>query len=168
MSEINEFLKKEFGCTVSIKVPKREKKRIKNFYYWWRRFPIHKNLSKMSHYKDKIKNKDFDYSPYFSQIQYEYYWMAEDILELRKNHRGGKDSRNQLERDIIISYNKRIKKLQEDAGIDEANRMLYLKSELKRYFGGKQYIDDFIDTFEGTIEEAFSQYPKWLSDQSSK
>jgi hypothetical protein len=94
--------------------------------------------------------------------------MAEDILELRKNHRGGKDSRNQLERDIIISYNKRIKKLQEDAGIDEANRMLYLKSELKRYFGGKQYIDDFIDTFEGTIEEAFSQYPKWLSDQSSK
>jgi hypothetical protein len=46
--------------------------------------------------------------------------------------------------------------------------MLYLNSELKRYFGGKQYIDDFIDTFEGTIEEAFSQYPKWLSDQSSK
>jgi hypothetical protein len=166
MNEINEFLKEEFGRTVNIKVPKREKKRIKNLYYWWRRFPIHKNLSKMSHYKEKIKNTDFDYSPYWNQIQYEYYWMAEDILQLRKTHKGRKDSLFQLEREIITSYNKRLKKLQEDAGIDEANRILYLKSELKRYFGGKNYVDDFIDIFEGTIEEAFSEYPKWLLNKN--
>ena len=122
----------------------------------------------MAHYTNKIKNKDFDYSPYWNQIQYEYYWMAEDILELRRYHKGGKDSLFQLERDIVTSYNKRIKRLNEDAGLDEANRIIYLKNELKRYFGGKNYVDDFIDNFEGTIEEAFSEYPKWLSNNIIK
>lgn len=164
MDRINEFLKKEFGRIVTIKVPTRHKKKITNMYYWWRRFPIHKNLSNMAHYKDKIKNGDFNYSPYWDQIQYEYYWMAEDILQLRDSHRGGRDSLNQLERDIVTSYNRRLKKLYEDAGIDEAGRITYLKNELKRNFGGKYHVDDFIDTFEGTIEEAFSEYPKWLSN----
>ena len=163
MDRINEFLKKEFNRTVTIKVPVREKKRIKNMYYWWRRFPIHKTLSNKSYYKEKIKNKDFDYPPYWTQIQYEYYWMAEDILHLRDNHKGGRDSLFQLEREIITSYNKRLKKLHEDAGVDEANRIEYLKKELIRNFRGSKYdTDDFIDTFEGTIEEAFSEYPKWL------
>lgn len=162
MDNINAFLKTEFGRVVNIKVPIRQKKKITNMYYWWRRFPTHKNLSNMAHYKEKIKNGDFDYSPYWKYIQYEYYWMAEDIIQLRNNHRGGKDSLFQLEREIITSYNRRLKKLYEDAGVDESNRILYLKNELKRYFGGKQYVDDFIDIFEGTIEEAFSEYPKWL------
>jgi hypothetical protein len=163
MDRINEFLKKEFNRTVTIKVPVREKKKIKNMYYWWRRFPIHKTLSNMAHYKEKIKNKDFDYSPYWAQIQYEYHWMAEDILHLRDNHRGGRDSLFQLEREIITSYNRRLKKLYEDADVDEANRIEYLKKELIRNFGGGKYdAHDFIDMFEGTIEEAFSEYPKWL------
>jgi hypothetical protein len=163
MNRINELLEKEFSRTVTIKVPVREKKRIKNMYYWWRRFPIHKTLSNMAHHKEKIKNKDFDYSPYWTQIQYEYYWMAEDILHLRDNHKGGRDSLFQLEREIITSYNRRLKKLYEDASIDESNRINYLKRELVRNFRGSKYdADDFIDTFEGTIEEAFSEYPKWL------
>jgi hypothetical protein len=166
MNRINELLEKEFSRTVTIKVPVREKKRIKNLYYWWRRFPIHKPLSNMAHYTLKIKNKDFDYSPYWNQIQYEYYWMAEDLLHLRDNHKGGRDSLFQLERDIITSYNRRLKKLYEDAGVDEAHRIGYLKKELIRNFGGGKYnADDFIDTFEGTIEEAFSEYPKWLANK---
>ena len=92
--------------------------------------------------------------------------MAEDLLHLRDNHKGGRDSLFQLERDIITSYNRRLKKLYEDAGVDEAHRIGYLKKELIRNFGGGKYnADDFIDTFEGTIEEAFSEYPKWLANK---
>jgi hypothetical protein len=132
-------------------------------YYWWRRFPIHHPLPKKTGYKEKIKNKDFDYSPYWKYIQYEYYWMAEDILDLRNNHKGGRDSLLQLEREIITSYNKRLKKLYDDAMVDEANRIESLKKELNRNFKGSKYdADDFIDLFEGTIEEAFSEYPRFL------
>jgi hypothetical protein len=43
---------------------------------------------------------------------------------------------------------------------------MYLKKELIRNFGGGKYnTDDFIDAFEGTIEEAFSEYPKWLNNK---
>jgi hypothetical protein len=89
--------------------------------------------------------------------------MAEDILHLRDNHKGGRDSLFQLERDIITSYNRRLKKLFEDADVDEANRIEYLKKELIRNFRGSKYdADDFISEFEGTLDEAFSEYPKWL------
>jgi hypothetical protein len=163
MDKVNLLLKHDFNRNVTIKVPKREKKRITNMYYWWRRFPSHQPLPKKSNYKEKIKNKDFDYSPYWKYIQYEYYWMAEDILDLRDNHKGGRDSLLQLEREIITSYNRRLKKLYDDAMVDEANRIESLKKELNRNFKGSKYdADDFIDLFEGTIEEAFSEYPRFL------
>ena len=89
--------------------------------------------------------------------------MMEDVLKLRKQHTGGRDSLYQLERDIITSYNRRLKKLYEDAQLDEAARINDLKMELRRSFGGNKFeTDDFINTFEGTIDEAFSEYPKWL------
>jgi hypothetical protein len=163
MDEVKEVLKKEFNKTITIKIPLKPTNRNKNVYIWWRRYPTHKNLPTTTPYKDKIKNGDFDYSPYWKQIQYEYYWMMEDVLNLRKQHTGGRDSLYQLERDIITSYNRRLKKLYEDAQLDEAARINDLKMELRRSFGGNKFeTDDFINTFEGTIDEAFSEYPKWL------
>jgi len=163
MDEVKEVLKKEFNKTITIKIPPKPTNRNKNVYIWWRRYPTHKNQPTTTPYKDKIKNGDFDYSPYWKQIQYEYYWMMEDVLNLRKQHTGGRDSLYQLERDIITSYNRRLKKLYEDAQLDEAARINDLKMELRRSFGGNKFeTDDFINTFEGTIDEAFSEYPKWL------
>jgi hypothetical protein len=163
MDEVKEVLKKEFNKTITIKIPPKPTNRNKNVYIWWRRYPTHKNLPTTTPYKDKIKNGDFDYSPYWKYIEYEYYWMMEDILKLRKQHTGGRDSLYQLERDIITSYNRRLKKLYEDAQLDEFARINDLKMELRRSFGGNKFeTDDFINTFEGTIAEAFSEYPKWL------
>jgi len=92
--------------------------------------------------------------------------MMEDILKLRKQHTGGRDSLYQLERDIITSYNRRLKKLYEDAQLDEDARIDDIKKELRRSFGGNKYDTDyFVDEFEGTIEEIFSEYPKWLNNK---
>lgn len=166
MNKVIEALKTEFNQTITVKVPLKPTNRNSNVYIWWRRYPTHKNLPVSTSYRDKIKNGDFDYSPYWKQIQYEYYWMMEEILKLREQHTGGRDSLYQQERDIITSYNRRLKKLYEDAQLDEDARIDDIKKELRRSFGGNKYDTDyFIDTFEGTIEEAFSEYPKWLNNK---
>ena len=166
MNKVIEALKTEFNQTITVKVPLKPTNRNSNVYIWWRRYPTHKNLPVSTSYRDKIKNGDFDYSPYWKQIQYEYYWMMEEILKLREQHTGGRDSLYQQERDIITSYNRRLKKLYEDAQLDEAARIDDIKKELRRSFGGNKYDTDyFIDIFEGTIEEAFSEYPKWLNNK---
>ena len=76
-----------------------------NPYYWWRRFGTHETLKASSHVLEKAKNGDFDASPYWKQIRYEYYYLVKDVLELRKKI--GYVDKIQ-ERDLVLSYNKRI------------------------------------------------------------
>jgi len=164
VEKINSFLKTEFNKKITTLVPKKPTNRNTNLYFWWRRFPAHKNLPISFSYKERLNNGDFDYSPYWKYIQYEYYWLAEEIITLRESHSGSTKSLLGKEREIITLYNKRLKKLYEDAQLDEQARIEDLKKELRKNFGGdKKHTDVFIKEAEGTLEELFLEYPKWLS-----
>lgn len=138
------------GYKVTVKVPAKPPHRGSNKFYWWRRYPIHKELHKYFPIENKIKNGDFDYSPYWTQIQYEYYWLAEAILKAQSE----KEWCIEKEREIKTIYNKRINKLSQDAIKDEFERLEAFKNDLRTHYGGKrEEIDDFVSTFDGSLEE---------------
>lgn len=132
-----------------------------NPYYWWRRFGTHETLKASSHVLEKAKNGDFDASPYWKQIRYEYYYLVKDVLELRKKI--GYVDKIQ-ERDLVLSYNKRIKKLTEDALADEEARMKDFYASLVRNYGGdKKKAEKYIQKYaKGTFEECILEYKNWL------
>jgi hypothetical protein len=154
-----EDILKELPININVKVPKREVKRVKNIFYWWRRFPVHNFLHPYKPIVEKAQNGDFDYSPYWAYIQYEYYWLAEEIFELRNSNKSI-DYINSQERELWTAYNRRLKHLYKDALTDEDYRMNLLIENLKLYFGGSK--DDAYDYVyehaEGTILEVINGY----------
>lgn len=149
-----------------ISIPsKPEPKEKFNLYFWWRRFPTHKNLPITTRALDKFKNGDFDYSPYWAQMTYERKWFAEEILAIRQNESLSDGMRINQEEEARRSFRNRMKKLQEDATLDEEFRMKNLKDSLRRDYGGTQEIvNKYIDECEGTIDEIINRYPVYLKD----
>ena len=162
MITVKEVLK-ELNYQVNVKVPKKEKKRIKNIFYWWRRFPTHKFLSPGSHSLDKEANGDFNYSPYWTYIQYEYYWLAEDIVDI-KNMKLNKIFEKETINGLKTAYNKRLLKLYDDYEADESFRIKNLKDSLMRDYGGDiEIVSDYINEHAvGTIKECILNYRKYL------
>jgi len=161
-----EKLLRELGCNfITFEAPTKPPTKIFNKFYWWRRFETHKPLSKHKSFEEKFNNGDFDYSPYAAQIQYEYQWMVDEIIKLRKNQ---KDNQNELENEIKKSYIGRINKLSLDFEKDEFNRLEYLKKNLRRFHKGTEdQVNDFIENYaQGTIMEIYNQYRKWLLTQN--
>lgn len=154
MESVNDVLHR-LGYRVSVKVPAKPPRRGNNKFYWWRRYPTHKTSSKYTPIEDRIKNGDFDYSPYWRQIEYEYYWLATDIVNAQKQPGWCVEK----ERDIRTVYSKRIQRLSEDAMKDEHERFEAFIDALKWSFGGsREDIKDFVNTFEGTILECVTHY----------
>jgi hypothetical protein len=135
-----------------------------NVYYWWRRWKTHKSLPASANIVDKLKNGDFDISPYWKQIEWEYYYLAEDVIKLRNNSSFTRDTIKEKEREFITLYNRRIFKLVEDAVLDEKARMKDLEDSIRRkYKGTKEQVHKYIEHYaEGTIEECINQYSNWL------
>ena len=155
----------EFNPTFGIKAPAKPPKMKKfNVFYWHRRYITHKFLPDQSRIWDKCKNGDFEYSPYANYINYEYWWMAEEIATLRNSDKTH-SVKQELEREIILSYNKRLKNLRQDFQRDEFDRMQNLKNSLRRTFGGtKTDVDEFIEERAfGTTDEVIRQYYAWMS-----
>jgi hypothetical protein len=149
MTEVEKVLKR-LGYKVAIEVPPKPKHKGNNMFYWWRRFPTHKPLHKNKPLEEKIANGDYNYSPYWDQIQYEYQYLAEALVQAQKQ----KEWCNEKEREIRTVYNKRITKLSEDAMKDEHNRFESFKTDLKACYGGfKDEVDEFVNTFEGSLAE---------------
>jgi hypothetical protein len=149
----------------NIVAPAKPKWNGANKFYWWRRFPIHKTLHKYSPLEEQIDNGDFDYTPYAKHIKYEYYWMAEEILALRKQN-FKPDLLREKEDEIKSSYFKRLKHLNEDMMKDEFGRMEHFKNILRTHKGGtKDDVNEFIETYEGTLHETLVDYPKWLNQR---
>ena len=153
----------EFKPHFKGKVPKKPSKIEKfNIYYWHRRYPIHKFLNKKANIWEKLKNGDFDYSPYAKYINYEYYWMSEEIAVIRNSN---KDTpvKFEEERDLIKSYNRRIENLTKDFERDEKERLENLQFSLQYTFGGsKEEIQEYIfQEAMGSLEEIIRYYPKW-------
>jgi hypothetical protein len=162
MITVKEVLK-ELNYQVNVKVPKKEKKKITNLFYWWRRFPIHKFLSPGSHILDKEANGDFNYSPYWTYIQYEYYWLAEDIAQI-KNMNLNKIFEKETINDLKTAYNKRLVKLYDDYEADESARLYNLKNSLIKTYGGDiETVETYINEVTvGTIRESILNYRKYL------
>ena len=58
-----------------MRIPKKPNGRRALPFYWWRRFKTHKCLPYKYPLIDKIKNGDFEYSPFFEQAKWELHWM---------------------------------------------------------------------------------------------
>lgn len=155
----------EFNPTFGVKAPTKPPRMKKfNVFYYHRRYTTHKFLPDRAHIWDKCKNGDFEYSPYAKYINYEYWWMAEEIATLRNSDKLH-PVKQELEREVILSYNKRLKNLRQDFQRDEAERMLNLKDSLRKTFGGtKADVDEFIEKRAfGTTDEVIRQYYAWIS-----
>ena len=154
MTEIQNVLN-YLGYKVTVDVPAKPPHRGNNKFYWWRRYPIHKELHKYQPIEDKIKNGDFDYSPYWEQVQYEYYWLAEAIVKAM----GEKEWCVEKEREIKTIYSKRINKLSEDAMKDEHDRFQSFINDLRTTCGGtKDDAAEWVNNFEGSLDECVIFY----------
>lgn len=157
---------KEFNPIFGIEAPPKPAKLAKfNVFYWHRRYPIHKPLGAKARIDEKMKNGDFEYSPYAKYINYEYWWMAEEIAEIRNSDKGF-EVKQEHERNAIKMYNRRIENLRKDFERDERERMESLKSSLRYWIGGtKEQVHTFIyEHAEGTTEELINQYKTFLKN----
>lgn len=154
----------EFVPYTTGKAPKKPAKLPKfNVFYWHRRYPMHKFLKSNASILDKCKNGDFEYSPYAKYIEYEYWWMAEEIAEIR-NSDYTFETKQEKERDIRSSYNRRLKNLRTDFQRDENDRLQNLKDSLRKTYGGtKLLVEEFINEYAtGTTDEVIRQYCHFL------
>ena len=139
-----------------MRIPKKPNGRRALPFYWYRRFKTHKYLPYKYPLIDKIKNGDFEYSPFFDQANWELHWMKEEQEEFLNNYQGKEPEQDSLYLDIERRARKRYNKLFEDAMKDEHNRMDMLTNNLSKYYKlNKQKIKDFINVFEGTTIELF-------------
>jgi hypothetical protein len=168
MVKAKDIIKEFVPYTTLSKNPKKPAKLPKfNVFYWHRRYSTHKPLKQNAPIWDKCKNGDFEYSPYAKYIEYEYWWMAEEIAEVR-NSDFTFDTKQEKERDIRLSYNRRLKNLRADFQRDEADRLQNLKDSLRKTFGGtKNIVDNFINNHaSGSTEEVIRQYSRWLMKET--
>jgi len=139
-----------------MRIPKKPSGRRALPFYWWRRFRTHRSLPYKAPLIDKIKNGDFEYSPFFEQAKWELHWMKEEQEEFISNYKGDDYKRDNLYEDIERRARKRYNKLYEDGMKDEADRMDRLTSNLSKYYKlKKEKVKDFINEFEGTTIELF-------------
>ena len=106
-----------------VKVPKKPTGRKALPFYWWRRYRTHKTLPSNYPLRDKIKNGDFDYSPFFQQAEWELHWMKDEQEEFIENYQGRDPELDHLYMDIELRARKRYNKLIEDAYKDENEKL---------------------------------------------
>ena len=139
-----------------MRIPKKPSGRRALPFYWYRRFKAHKYLPYKYPLIDKIKNGDFEYSPFFDQAKWELHWMEEEQKEFIDNYQGKDPTMDMLYTDIEIKARKRYNKLYEDAMKDEHNRMDSLITNLSKHYKlKKEKVKDFVNEFEGTTIELF-------------
>ena len=146
-----------------MRIPNKPSGRRATPFYWWRRFRTHRNLPYKAPLIDKIRNGDFEYSPFFEQAKWELHWMKEEQEEFIKNYQGKNYENDNLYEDIERRARKRYNKLYEDAIKDETDRMERLINGLSKYFKVKKdNIRNIIEEFDGTTEELFLSLQKGL------
>jgi hypothetical protein len=139
-------------------LPKQPVQHGVNKFFWWRRFPTHKTISKYHPYPQKIENGDFDYSPYFQQAEWELGWMEQDITT-KTTHCKSIEGINEVTRNVQETYYRRYNKLLEDAMKDEHNRLDYLKENLIFTYGGdKNLCNEVMEKCDGDLYQLFKDY----------
>ena len=130
-----------------------------NKFFWWRRYQEHKTLSKYCPIVDKIKNGDYDVSPYWKQREWEFWFEEQEINKFKSNYTGSHENIGWQERQITKLYWERRKRLLNDAERDELNRWTAFVKDIKSNFGGtEEQIKDMFESFEGTLLEFVEAY----------
>jgi transcriptional antiterminator len=139
-----------------MRVPKKPSGRRAMPFYWWRRFKTHKSLPYRSPLITKIKNGDFDYSPYFQQAEWELHWMKDEQKEFIENYHGKDPEQDRLYMDIELRARKRYNKLIEDAFKDENEKLNRITDEFCKNFKiNKEDFRDLISKFDGSLEKLY-------------
>ena len=155
MSMIKECLK--WKATHDPTPPKPNK--TYNKFFWWRRYQEHKPLSKMASIWDKVKNGDYDVTPYYKQREYEFWFEEQEINKYKANYSGSYQDLGFQELQISKLYWQRRKRLLNDAERDELNRWVTFLKDVRTNFGGtEEQIKDMFESFEGTIPEFLEAY----------
>ncbi len=118
-----------------------------NKFYWWRKWgPKHKPNPSLTLQK-RIKNGDFEYSPYYWQLQYCEYEINQKYIKFR-------DPVRFLEETKIDRI--RRKKLIEDYERDEIERIETLKKLLlKEFHFSKETLEKELEEFDDNIEKFY-------------
>ena len=120
-----------------------------NRFFWWRNFAVkQKPLHKYSPLIDKIKNGDYDPSPYM--------WMAQHaILEAYPKINIEKDDPVKQSEVLVLDI-ARYRRLMADFEKDEAERMNNLYKEFKINFKlDEDTVQNEMSDFDGTLEEFY-------------
>ncbi len=146
---------------MSARAPKKPSGRRALPFYWWRRFRTHKSLPYKANLLDKIRNGDFEYSPFFDQARWELEWMKDEQEEFINEYQGRNPLEDKLYSDIEIRARKRYNKLYEDGMKDENDRMDSLISNLSKSFKMKKdKLKEITNEFGGTTEDLYFHVAK--------
>ena len=144
-----------------MKAPRKPSGRRALPFYWWRRFATHKQLPYKANLLDKIRNSDFEYSPFSEQAEWELCWMEDERAEFVGEYQGKDPLEDRLYMDIEARARKRYNKLYADGMKDEFDRMDKLVIGLGKSFKmNKDDIKDIIDEFDGTTEDLYFHVAK--------
>jgi hypothetical protein len=106
----------------------------------------------------KIKNGDYDYSPYFQQADWELEWMDADIKVAIK-HCTSTEGISENSRIVQEMSYKRRNKLLEDAIKNEYNRLESMKEDIIFTYGGdKKLYNKVIEKCDGDINQLVIDY----------
>jgi hypothetical protein len=151
-----------------MKIPKKPSARKSSPFYWWRRFPT-PSYPKVKQFHNRLKNGEFDPSPYLNQIEWEKEWMKQEIEEEKQHYKNVNSIvfYDEVVRPVSTTYNKRIKRLTEDSWKDEDKRISSLIKALKKEFMlSEEIIYDFLSNFEGTIKECYDALDEFCDNHS--
>ena len=140
------------------RIPPKPTHRKRSPFYWWRRFPTHQALHHYRPLIERIQNGDFDYPEYFEQAEWEVHWCKEEIESKRHLFL---DPQSFLEesRSIERRYRKRQNLLIKDGHDAEQKRLAEIMKQFSITFGGsKNDVYDFMESFDGTLEEMYYAY----------
>lgn len=130
-----------------------------NRYYWWRRYHDIQELDEKAPILSKIRNGDYEYPSYFYQAQHEVYLMWDEIEDMPI----GEDRI-----DRINLYMERYRRLMEDSEKEENKRFNALKKRLTTQFKiSKEFLEDVMESFEGTTEELYLYLQKLHHEKNS-
>jgi hypothetical protein len=151
-----------------MKIPKKPSARKSSPFYWWRRFPT-PSYPKTKQIRDRIKNGEFDSSPYVQQVEWEKEWMKQEIEEETQHYQNISSIvfYDEVVRPVSKIYNKRIKHLTEDSWKDEDKRLhLFVRALKKEFMLSEDVVFDFLSNFEGTIQECYNALDEFCENHS--
>ena len=127
-------------------------------FRWWRNYQVPKPLPKTALFINRIKNGDFETSPYF--------WMAQSALwEKHDNDNNNKlEAYDQRKRGSMLLS--KYERLMDDFKADENLRIETFLDEVSKFLKlDKEKLEEEFNNYCGTIEEFYNKkHQEWIDN----